>query len=93
VSTPKVRKKRKQAHTVAPMGKRVLVFLKTGEKFVDKFKGKKGRRVFFEEHCEYTANIKSMTIYRHASSPKLTQLCGSSSLDTTGHGGGGYLKE
>jgi hypothetical protein len=64
VSTPKTRKKRKQAHTVAPMGKRVLVVLKTGERFVDKFKGKKGRRVFFDGQCVEKENIKSMTIYR-----------------------------
>ncbi len=56
--------RRKQAHTQAPPGKRVMVVLKNGERFIDKFLRKEKHTCIFAEHTIKTADMKSMTIYR-----------------------------
>jgi hypothetical protein len=57
-------KKHKQAHSIVPRGKRVLVVLKDGNRFVDKFIERRPHELVFEGRTEQRANIESMTIYR-----------------------------
>ncbi len=56
--------RQKQSHTQAPRGKRVLVVLKDGERFVDKFIMKEKQTCVFAERTVKVADMKSMTIYR-----------------------------
>lgn len=59
------RKKRKQAHTSAPIGAKVLVVLKSGTRFVDKFREKKNNNIIFDNVKIKSKDVKSFTIYRH----------------------------
>lgn len=51
-------------HTAVKKGKRVMVKLKSGERFVDKFLDRKGHYVIFENHKVVKGNIKSFSIYK-----------------------------
>lgn len=57
-------KKHKQAHSIVPRGKRVLVVLKDGNRFVDKFIERRPHELVFEGRTARRADIESMTIYR-----------------------------
>ena len=54
----------RQPHTSTFKGKRVYVRLKNGERFVDKFKDKKGKFVIFETRTERKEDIKAFAINR-----------------------------
>lgn len=54
----------KTPHTSTYKGKRVYVRLKNGERFVDKFKDKHGKKVIFETREELSGDIKAFSIYR-----------------------------
>ena len=55
----------KMPHTACYPGKRVLVVLWNGEKFIDRFKDRTNKDVFFEEHGKiWKGAIKSFTIYK-----------------------------
>lgn len=51
-------------HTAVKKGKRVIVRLKTGERFIDKFMDRKGNYVIFENHKVVKGNIKSFGIFK-----------------------------
>ncbi len=51
-------------HTHAPTGKKVIVVLKNGETFVDKFFEHHGNKVKFFTRTVYAGEIKSFTIKR-----------------------------
>lgn len=51
-------------HTSTYQGKRVLVVMKDGTRFVDKFIGKKSTKVEFDNHLIDRGSIKSFTIYK-----------------------------
>ncbi len=52
-------------HTATTKGKRVIVQLRNGDVFVDKFKDKKSKFVFFEKRGKVPIEtIKSFTIYK-----------------------------
>ena len=51
-------------HTSCRKGKRVTVGLKNGETFIDKFVGRKGSRVLFENREVIRGQIKSFSIYK-----------------------------
>lgn len=54
-------------HLTFPRGKRVIIHMKDGEIFVDRYIEKKGSRVFLEERGEVpTKLIRSCTYYRNA---------------------------
>lgn len=60
----KLRKKRGSAHTRTYPGKRVIVVLKNGERFIDKYRDTDKGCCIFDNHRVPTGEMKSMTIYR-----------------------------
>lgn len=54
----------KTPHTAVKKGKRVMVKLKSGERFVDKFMDRKANYVIFENHKVVKGDIKSFGIYK-----------------------------
>lgn len=54
----------KTPHTSTYKGKRVYVRLKSGERFIAKFMGRKGRFVIFDTRVEPAGEIKAFAIYR-----------------------------
>lgn len=51
-------------HTSTYKGKRVFCVLKNGDKFIDKFKDKKGNYVIFDNHKVVRGDIKVFTIVK-----------------------------
>lgn len=51
-------------HTVCRSGKRVYVKLKDGTEFIERFKEKRGNRVFFEKHQVHHGDIIRFVIYK-----------------------------
>ena len=56
--------RRMQAHTTAPRGKKCLVVMKDGSRFVDKFREKDKGRMRFDDHEIKVADLQMLTIYR-----------------------------
>lgn len=67
------RKKRKQAHTVVPRGKRVRVVLKDKTEFVGKFIERRSHDLVFEGRTVLARDVESLTIYRVP--PHLLRQC------------------
>ena len=53
-----------QRHTHCQPGKRVLVRLRDGGAFIDKFVGNTGRLLIFENHRVRTKHVQSFTLYK-----------------------------
>ncbi len=51
-------------HTTAAKGKRVMVILKDGSRFVDKFIESKSKQYLFKGRKVAARDIRSMSIYR-----------------------------
>lgn len=54
----------KTPHTSCRRGKRVRVKLADGTKFIDKFKEKVGKHVYFDHHEVLMGEIRSFTIVK-----------------------------